>query len=159
MARLNISGYVAWLYEHQSTYRYTEMDILTKATDRFGRNNIRWIVPAMDYQKKYRDYGAKLSQKGNQTKLAFLRPPTKTGGSNKLRITATGRFNDPRDPISGRRRKVGFTFDIDKKGTLGDLKEQIREMMRAWALQHYDYSGNRSGPRIGSIDITGMESF
>lgn len=130
-----------------------------RAYERFGRYSSRAIGNVLSHLQTVKTYARGLSTRADTAKISQLRPPSITGGTEKLRVSFTANFDFPGGKSTKGRRQVGFTRDIDRPTTLGDLRESVRQMIIGEMQQFYDQSVGQIGRRIRGVNITGLESF
>lgn len=148
----------SFVYHHMSRGKTTE-EIMNRAINRFGRENVRYITKEIDYWSSYKLYGIKLKTMSDNANLKNMVPPTRTGGTTYIRMRIVANFDDPSKPQGERRRPVMFSIDVAREGTLGKLKDLARLEVMEWAKKFYGMTHGESGRRVRNVEIEGIETL
>lgn len=144
------------VYWHLSRGKTGE-EVQERALSVFGRRNLRHINKEIDYWQGYKLYGAKVNTMSDNANLKNLRPSFAERGNQFIRVRATATFDNPRSEAGARRQQIGFMFDAPIEGTVGAMRDAIRQSMKEWAKHFYELSEGEAGRRIRSVNIEGLE--
>lgn len=138
-------------------HKYHTPDIISRVATRFRGVTHKYIYSKISEYLSVKSYSVRLRGVKDTTTLSRLHPPKTGEKGDMFRVNVKGTFDDPSKALGRRRRDIGFTFDVPIKGSMGELRQYIRDQVIEWAMKHYSLNQSEAGRRIRGIDITGME--
>lgn len=138
-------------------HKYDTPDVVSRVATRFRGVTHQYIRSKVSEYLSVKSYAIRLRGVKDTSLLSRLRPPQTGERGNMLRVSIKGTFDDPSKALGRRRRDIGFTYDVPIKGTMGELRQFVRDEAIVWANKHYGINLSEAGRRIRGIDISGLE--